>query len=184
MVHDPRDFGNVSRFPTSNDLDTSDKNKYSSSFERSATSLSSLKITPESPYFVGVSDGSDTLFSDLSSLTGPLKLSQQKTPIKKQLELHHVELYGRSVEVGVLRDAYNRISNEESKPGSSEVVQVSGAGGSGKSYLVEKSLRNYTAAGHTGFFVSGKYDQQTQHELYSGIIVALTDLCDLVRMNK
>lgn len=159
----------------------------SSPFEKGANPLSSGNTRAESPYFVvekHESDGNNTLVSDLTSCTGALKVCNEKTSGKTQLGLQQVELYGRSVEVGVLREAYTRISNKESEPGSSEVVRVFGAGGSGKSYLVEKALRNFTATAHTGFFVSGKYDQQTQHELYSAIIVALTDLCDLVRMNK
>jgi predicted ATPase len=81
------------------------------------------------------------------------------------------KLYGRSSEVKILHDAFQRIHC-----GHSEVVLVRGLPGIGKTKLVEKSLQRYVDdEGRGGFMVTGRYDS-LHNEPFSAIRSALSDL--------
>ena len=91
-------------------------------------------------------------------------------------------LFGRSHHISVLRDAWKRVCCCEG--GSSEIVLIYGKSGTGKTVLVESTLRRHVS-NRNGCFVSGKYDQlQHTGESFSALVAALTDLCDLLVSNS
>lgn len=85
-------------------------------------------------------------------------------------------LVGRDNEVKQLQDAFSRISAEG---GPSEVVLLAGSSGSGKTSLIETSLRTQVAKSN-GFFVAGKCEQVRTHVPFPALTSVLSDLCDLL----
>ena len=116
-------------------------------------------------------------------------------------------LFGRARDILLLRQAFARVSGktfgrrrrrqdnrrvqqqqqppQQQTPPSyteetGELVVVHGAAGTGKTKLVEASLRRQVAD-MNGFYVCGKFDQrQMTGESFSALIAALSDLCDLI----
>ena len=87
------------------------------------------------------------------------------------------KVYGRKEELGLLQDAYDRVSEDECQ--SSEVVLVHGPSGCGKSAIV-KALQQWTkdeCSDVKTFFGSGKYDQLVNNEPFAAIVAASNELC-------
>ncbi|WP_236515904.1 AAA family ATPase [Sandaracinus amylolyticus] len=80
------------------------------------------------------------------------------------------QLYGREHELGVLLDAWDRVS----ATGRSELVLVAGHSGVGKSSLVSELRR--TAGDRPGLFASGKHDQYKRDVPYATLAQALRAL--------
>jgi predicted ATPase len=102
------------------------------------------------------------------------------------------KLYGRSQELGLLKDVFKRVVAEEQGQRNDtattssikhEIVLVSGESGAGKSTLVRTfrdGVRQYNE--HSAFFVEGKFDQnQDVGRPYSAIADAVTQLCHSIR---
>ena len=92
-----------------------------------------------------------------------------------RIESTGLELFGREAETNALREAYDRVG----EGGSSEIILIEGSPGSGKSALVNQSLRAY-AVQNNGYFVEGKFDLLSGAAPFSAISAAFTDLCDLL----
>jgi predicted ATPase len=104
------------------------------------------------------------------------------------------KLYGRSQELGLLKDVLKRVVEEEEEEDQDdttatkssikhEIVLVSGVSGAGKSTLVRTfrdGVRQYNE--QSAFFVEGKFDQnQDTGRPYSALVDAVTQLCHLIR---
>ena len=75
------------------------------------------------------------------------------------------KLFGRDRELGILMDAFERVSN-----GSNEIIMVAGQPGIGKSSLIQELYKPITA--RKGYFISGKYDPFRRDVPLSAIIQA------------
>ncbi|HYC43073.1 MAG TPA: EAL domain-containing protein [Noviherbaspirillum sp.] len=80
------------------------------------------------------------------------------------------KLYGRDREIGLLRQAFERVVGE----GRSELVLVTGYSGIGKSSLVNELYK--PIAREQALFVSGKFDQYKRDIPYSTIVQAFASL--------
>lgn len=80
-------------------------------------------------------------------------------------------LFGRELESGILNDAYQRrfISN------TNEIVLVSGASGTGKTWLISETLKK------RGMFCSGKFDQLQRPEPFAPFVAAMTEFATLLK---
>ncbi|MBI5897382.1 MAG: AAA family ATPase [Desulfobacterales bacterium] len=78
-------------------------------------------------------------------------------------------LVGREMELGLLRDAFEKVS-----AGAVRCTLVAGEPGVGKSVLIDEM--NKPMAGQRGYYLTGKYDQLRRHVPYSAIIQALQSL--------
>lgn len=65
----------------------------------------------------------------------------------------------------------------------SQVVTVHESSGMGKTSLVEATLRDAVCQAN-GYFCAGKFFQNSTDELYSAIMAAFSDLCDLVSQSE
>lgn len=82
---------------------------------------------------------------------------------------------GRTHETLQLLDTYDQVVSRQDF----RVVTIHGESGSGKTCLAE--ILRETAFETTGYYVSGKYFQDSGiQEPYSGIMAAFSDLCDLI----
>ncbi|KAI2512185.1 histidine kinase [Fragilaria crotonensis] len=89
-----------------------------------------------------------------------------------------VVLYGRTRETNLLLGAYSELSSNNQPQKVTKVI-VHGDAGSGKTSLVD--LLRKPVFDTNGFFVSGKYSQNSSvQEPNSAIMAALSDLCDLL----
>jgi len=79
-------------------------------------------------------------------------------------------LYGREVEIAVVRDCFERAANG----GAAELVLVSGYSGVGKSALVKELQK--AMASSPALFASGKFDQHQRDIPYSTLVQALEAL--------
>ncbi len=79
------------------------------------------------------------------------------------------KLYGREKELGLLMDAFSRVSE-----GELETVLVGGYSGTGKSVLVHETHRPITAK--RGYFMEGKFDQFQRSKPYLAFVQAFTSL--------
>jgi histidine kinase len=87
------------------------------------------------------------------------------------------DLFGRSKEVKALRDVLRRTCDPD---GSSELVLVTGASGTGKTSLVRVALENVIRKECKGFFVSGKFTKSLladSKDAYSALLQAMGHLC-------
>jgi histidine kinase len=96
-----------------------------------------------------------------------------------------ITLHGRSNEISSLQEAFFSLKptcNQQLTvqiQGCCRIVIVHGISGSGKTVLVEHSLRHLTTDAQ-GFFVSGKYEANAGiREPHAAILEAFSDLCDL-----
>ena len=130
---------------------------------------------------VSLSDAEERHGDEVSSLgdhntAQPFEFQQNETTRSHvRLDLSSIDLVGRSTELHVLNDSFDRIRQLDGK---SEVVVVGGSSGTGKSSLVER-LREKVTLEANGFWVSGKFDQ-LRNEPFSALVAAFSDLCDLV----
>jgi predicted ATPase len=97
-----------------------------------------------------------------------------------------IPIVGRSKEISLLREAFYCLQLEESDTKNNLAMKkrvialVHGVSGSGKTSLVEKSLRQQITSDAQGFFVSGKYEANFEiREPYAALLAAFSDLCDL-----
>lgn len=89
-------------------------------------------------------------------------------------------LVGRDNEVHQLQDAFGRVAT----PGAaSEAVLIGGSSGSGKTSLIETSLRTQVAKSN-GFFVAAKCEQVRTHVPFPALASVLSDLCDLLAQEE
>jgi predicted ATPase len=90
----------------------------------------------------------------------------------ENVDFRDVGLYGRSTEIQILRDSFMRVAYQ----GKSEVIQVIGQAGVGKTKLVNTFLRDYVTHGtEGGICISGNFDP-LRHEPISGFMQAISDL--------
>lgn len=87
-------------------------------------------------------------------------------------------IYGRDKETAQLLRTYQKFLETKQ----TQQVFVHGVPGAGKSSFVETVLRGQVCASNDGYFVAGKYDQNSSvhQEPYSAIMAAFSDLCDLI----
>ncbi|MEM8566374.1 MAG: ATP-binding sensor histidine kinase [Bacteroidota bacterium] len=83
------------------------------------------------------------------------------------------KLYGREKELGLLMDAFDRVS-----VGELETVLVGGYSGTGKSVLVHETHRPITAK--RGYFVEGKFDQFQRSKPYLAFIQAFNSFVSIL----
>jgi predicted ATPase len=89
--------------------------------------------------------------------------------------MSRVELVGRSEELRILSQMYERTLN-----GSSEVCIVDGQSGVGKTAMINAGLRDYIARGNSkGLFAHGKFEQQLGLP-HAAIVSCFADLVDLI----
>lgn len=87
---------------------------------------------------------------------------------------------GRNKETQQLREAFSRIS----APGAqSEMILIRGSSGTGKTSLVESSLRNHVTKAD-GFFADAKFEQVRNNVPFPAFTEVLSDLCDLVSQDE
>lgn len=79
------------------------------------------------------------------------------------------KLYGREKEIAALTDAFGHVCS-----GQAALVMVSGYAGTGKTALINETLRSLTVAG--GYFVSGKFGQLRHNVPYAPFIQAFGNL--------
>jgi PAS domain S-box-containing protein len=79
------------------------------------------------------------------------------------------KVYGRSMEVGLLLDAFDRAAQ-----GSSELILITGVPGIGKTAVVEEIQEPITQK--SGYFVKGRFDQYKHNIPYSAFVEALRNL--------
>jgi len=87
-------------------------------------------------------------------------------------------IYGRTKEVEVLLETFQRVRN-----GPSEVIAISGEAGSGKSQVVE-AIRDPVTLEFNGYFVVGKFDQLRLDEPFSAIVNAFQDLTQFISLSE
>ena len=141
-------------------------------------SSSSLRArtSNRSPYW---SDEVSSL-GGLDSITTTKELSDNecdtsKKPVRLVEPPSRDKLVGRKNEVLLLREAFQRISQEKA---CSEVALIDGSSGTGKTALAE-AIRNQVTLKANGFYAAGKFDQ-IRNEPLSAIVEAFSDLCDLI----
>ena len=83
------------------------------------------------------------------------------------------KLYGREKELGLLMEAFDRVSD-----GHIETVLVGGYSGTGKSALVHETHRPITAK--RGYFIEGKFDQFQRSVPYLAFIQAFTSFVSIL----
>ncbi|BAZ18111.1 serine/threonine protein kinase [Calothrix sp. NIES-4071] len=79
------------------------------------------------------------------------------------------KLYGREQEVGMLMDAFRRVSQ-----GATEIMLVTGYSGIGKTSIVNEVHKPIVAA--RGYFITGKFDQFKRDIPYAALIQAFQEL--------
>ena len=84
-------------------------------------------------------------------------------------------LYGREAEYARLLSALHRVCS-----GKFEMIGVTGLGGQGKTFLIEKLSR--PIAEQNGIFIQGKYNQSLINEPFSALIQAIEQFCAIVLM--
>ncbi len=89
--------------------------------------------------------------------------------ISDKLQIPQI-LYGREMELGVLKNAFHRVVNTNR----AELTLVSGYSGIGKSALVQELLSSIV--GVRGFFLSGKFDQYKRNIPYATLAQAFRSL--------
>lgn len=97
-----------------------------------------------------------------------------------KLNFSDLKVYGRSVEVSELLDAFHRVRDPNNKK--SEMVLISGYAGTGKTTVANELRQPVRRAG--GYFVSGKFDQRQRGEPYTAFVVALDELCNAILDNN
>jgi predicted ATPase len=143
--------------------------------------------------------------SVMSSITGALSLSDDFNGEEHDDDSNaggalfaSQKLFGRAKEANQLLDSFRQVvrstpasdkntnnSNDVLPKSAPIIAVVHGDSGTGKTSLVESTLRQKVVHGSQGYFCSGKFFQQTNSEAlmygaYSAIVAALSDLCDLV----
>jgi predicted ATPase len=97
---------------------------------------------------------------------------------------HPISIVGRSKEMISLQDAFYSLQPSQDQSQNSSwkkrtIALVHGVSGSGKTSLVEQSLRQITSDTQ-GFFVTGKYESISDiREPHAALLEAFSDLCDL-----
>jgi len=115
-------------------------------------------------------DGASTIISSIT------ELSEDAFYQSDHLDgLTPLSLYGRNKELSTLKNAFDRVKNQNS----SEIVFVHGRSGVGKTSIVMNLQER--VIGTQGFFCSAKYFQnlELETEPYSAILAIFSDLCDL-----
>ena len=117
---------------------------------------------------------------DLSSITDSFypHSKRDEEAFELSAEPDEVILYGRTRETNILMEAFSQLCSNYQPRRVTKVI-VHGDAGSGKTSLVD--LLRKPVFDSDGFFVSGKYFQNTAvQESNSAIMAALSDLCDLL----
>ena len=135
-----------------------------SSFTTSASTLSDKSSSREADKFVAKAERA---LHDASEATNRLNLSK-------------VPLVGRDQEIERLRSAVDQLTSrhqDDKEKGAQRlprVFSVSGPAGTGKSFLVQQ-LRPWVLE-KGGFFITGKFDQHSRGEAYTGLATAMDEL--------
>lgn len=125
---------------------------------------------------------------ELSSayLTSPLSLrARSKNDLAHftidKLKYASLGLYGRDVEVKLLKDALiNMVMSGASKEQERQLILISGYSGTGKTALANHALQKLTMQ-LGGLYARGKYDlNQRSQEPYSGISAACSEICGAI----
>jgi predicted ATPase len=90
---------------------------------------------------------------------------------------HRGKLYGREIEMDVIHEEYQNVTNPKMHP---QLILISGPTGIGKTGLA-RSIQNQVEIVDGGYFVFGKFDQLQRPEPHCAFVEAFTQLISRVR---